>query len=501
MGSRSLPLCSIILMMVMSTAPTIVSGGSVSNLSVSIYDESPEMDVDAFVMVQGTFHTILFDVGQGNTILVVLYEGGAPPSTRNVSNYYEFEYTASGGFKDKSYGSYIDPVRSSRDVGKVTFCVAMDPSVSIAKWTLRIDVDGNPETTKSISMRKMTVGLTLSQPEFVFRIDPFIAKNSTSDQSFRTVNGGNVPVTYSMRLDRLVNEIKISSLDGTVHRAETRLHSVTVAIPKHSPEKIEVKGILRADVPKSILKLTGSVALQTSIEQIVNIRVIIAHPGYEVINLGDGKVIIQYETSKNMKYGDVLTLRTYYAGRASVTLSYQAIDLKAKDTRLNGSATEPPLTCQLSEVSEVSVDIVVTATRDQVSAKLKYHIESSDGTIRYDFETGVLVGSSSTPQSGMPIPGISWMGLAFVVGIVAFIVAFIIFSKLRAKKGPKVSRRPKKKQSRADEDERQKKDKKEPRKEKGKRKIDPKRRKKLEHRRKRWLEKHEKKVRRKALRR
>jgi hypothetical protein len=495
-------------MMPLASSPC--ASADVSNLSITIADETPLMDGVAFVMVQGMFHTIRFNVGQGSALTIMLHEGGSPPSTKNVSNYYEFEYTSAGGFKDKSYGQFIDPSKCSRDVGSAKFYVAVDPSVSIAGWTLRIDVDGIPELSASVSMKRMTVGLALSQPEFVFRVDPFTPKNTTSEQSFNTENQGNVPVGYSMKLDKLSVMIAVSSMDGTVHRGEKRSHTVSATVPRYSPQKIDVKGTLKAEVPKTLLKLTGTVALQTVIEQVIDIHIIIAHPGYDVVNLGDGKVVIQYEKSRIAKYGDVLTLRTYYTGRIGVELKLTASDLEVKDTRLNYNSSSPPLVFPLSESAEQIVDVVVTPVKDDVSAIMKYHIESSDGTIVYDLTTTVAVSASPIPYGQEPLPMLSIAGLAFVLGVILLIIAFLVVSRRRESRSQRRSKKGKRKPVKKDDDATptkglaasQGKTRKEPEKVTIKKKrIDPKRQRKLERRRKRWLESHEKKVRRRSLKR
>ena len=500
--------CSVLIIAAMPFASPDCVSAAVSNLSITIGDEAPLMDGDAFVMVQGTFHTIRFDVGQGSALTVILHEGGSPPSTKNVSNYYEFEYTSAGGFKDKSYDQFIDPAKCSRDVGSAKFYAAVDPSVSITGWTLKIDVDGTAELSSQISMRRMTVGLSLSQPEFVFRVDPFTAKNTTSEQSFRSVNEGNVPVGYSMKLDRMVNLITVSSMDGPVHRGETRYHSIKVTVPKYSPQKIDVKGTLKAEVPAALLKLTGTVALQTVIEQVINIQVIIAHPGYDVINLGDGKVVIQYEKSRIAKYGDVLTLKTYYTGRVDVELRFTVSDLQVKDTRLNFNSTSQPLSYHLSEGSEQIVDVVVTPVKDDVTATLRYHIETTDGTIVYEFTTTVAVSASPIPYGEEPLPMLSIAGLAFVVGVVLLVIAFIVLSRRRESRAQRGSKKGKRKPTATGDDTipvkgwaaSQGKSTKGPGNAAGKKKrMDPKKQRKLERRRKRWLASHEKKVRRRSV--
>ena len=497
MGFRLTNMLPVLIIVAAVIALSPCALGAVSNLTVGVADELPAKDGDAFVMVQGTFHTVQFDVGSSNAITVVIHEGSSPPATRNVTNYYEFEYTPGGGFKDKAYGTFIDPVRCSRSAGSAKFFVAVDPSVNIGGWTIRIDVDGSPDASSAISMRQITVGLALSQPVFVFRVDPFTPKNSTSEQSFRTVNEGNVPVTYSIRYDKLASLISISSMDGLVHRGETRYHTVKATIPKYSPQKIDITGTLRAEVPKEVLKLTGTVTLQTSIEQTIGIRLVIAHPGYDVLNLGNGKVVVQYETTRIIKYGDLLTLITYYTGKASATLSYTVSDLEVKGTRFNWNDSKPPLTISLSELSEQTVEVAVTPVKDDVTAKVRYHIESSDGAVKYDFETRVVVSASSAPRQGNP-DEMSLAGFVFVIGIVVFVIALIIKGRRDTAKASKNTKRRKRPSGAAPKVSQVSGKRTVP---KTKRKLDPRKQRKLDRRRRRWLESHERKVRRRAMKR
>jgi len=492
--------CLIAMMLIVPVHHCETVAGTVSNLSIYVGDEEPMTDGDAFVMIQGMFHTIRFDIGSGGDILVILYSGDTPPSVKNESNYYEFEYSDGGGFRDRNYGQFLDPGKCSRGIGDISFYVALDPSVSISDWTLKIDVNGNTEYSARIVVKRLTIGLTLSQPEFIFRIDPFTASNMTSEQELRSVNEGNVPVIYSITLDKLSNMVSVSSMDGIVHRKETRYHSVRVSVPKYSPRRIDIVGTFKAEVPAALLKLTGSVALRTSIEQIVNIRILVAHPGYEIINLGDGKIVIQYEKSRVAKYGDVITLRTYYTGRVDVELRFTQTYLEIKDIRLNFNSTSQPLKYSLSETSEQMVDLVVTPIKDDVTASLRYYIESADGTIRYEFTTSIGVGRSSIPYPGESPPILSVAGIIFVAGAILFIAVLLIITRKKDKK--KQSRTSLKKRNEKVSDQSSV-ERKRPKgsKERPKEKLDRKRLKKLERRRARWLKKHEVRVRRRAMKR
>lgn len=467
---------------------------SVSDLKVGIGDEPPVMEGDAFVMLQGVFHSLSFDVSQGDRLTLSLYAGDRPPAVKNISNYYEFEYTGTGGFVDLMYGTYIDRSKSSRDVGRAKFYAAVDPSVAITAWTLRIDVDGRTELVHPIAMKRVKVGLTLSQPEFVFQVDPFTPKNSTSEQSFRTVNAGNIPVMYTVTFDRMTPRISISGMDGLVHPDETRYHSVSVSIPQYAPQRIQVTARLRADVPASLLKLTGTVSLKTSIEQFISVTILVAHPGYDIIDLGGGKVVIQYEKTRVMEYGEVLTLRTYYTGRVGVSLGVDLVDLQMKDSRLDGASADEPFTMHLSETRESTVEIVITPIRDGVDAKVKYHIESEDGTIVHDFETTVIVGAGPPQDGSGQMPGASLVGLMFILGFFSVMLLLMLIGRARRKH-----------RSRSREEDTE--EKASPDRKKGKRatrprrKMDPRRKRRLDRRRRQWIEKHERKVRKAASKR
>lgn len=432
------------------------SGSDLQGLKINIDGESEQTEGGKKRLVSGVFQNVQFDVGGGGKVELVLYQGtGNPPTERSIANYYHFVWNESGTdtylWRDAEWNysknpkckplcpsPYIKPARGQRPSGSVLFFIGLDGIAAGGEWTLVGGIVGEPtpKVKETIQVDQFRLSITKSEPSIVFEIPPFTGSQNSSALPVRIDNDGNVP--FSLTAVQHCPGIDVAANGtGLMHIGEySRQMYVSVKITPRAPARIACYISVTATLPTGILVTGGAVTFEPAAEQPVDVLVLIARPGFNVVDCG--AMVFQVKEHFTIKVAETVHLQMFASGRVTANLFWELAKPDYADVSeilLAGGPTGQPIVLPLSEVEggELEIRMTIKPKIDNVDIDLKFLAQQQGGSARCEFKVKIVVLAEPDilgAVAASPVT-LSIVGAAIVGTVAILIFAYVTAGRRR----------------------------------------------------------------------
>lgn len=432
------------------------SGSDLQGLKINIDGESEQTEGGKKRLVSGVFQNVEFDVGGGGKVELVLYQGtGNPPAQRSIANYYRFVWNESGAdtylWRDTEWNyskhdkckptcpsPYIKPARSQRPSGSILFYVGVDGIAATGEWTLAGGIAGEPtpKVRETILVAQFRLSYTKSEPSIVFEIPPFTGSQNSSALPVRIDNDGNVPFVLTAA-PVCPGLVVIANNTGLMHIGEySRQIFVSVQITPRAPARISCFISVTAKLVTGILVTGGAITFEPEAEQTVDVLVLIARPGFNVVDCGS--MVFQVKDQFTIKVAESVHLQMFASGRVTANLFWEVVKPDFADVTeilLAGGPAGQPMVLPLTESQggELEIRMTVRPKVDNVDIDLNFLAQEQGGSARCSFKVKIVVLAEPDILGAVvasPIT-LSIVGAAIVGTVALLIFAYITAGRRR----------------------------------------------------------------------
>jgi len=422
---------------------TVIATDNVA-IDISMLQGEKQTRFNRPVIVAGVWHYVNITTDQNmDEFTIRLYKGVTlPTGNKNETNYYEWKYDKNNAtvWNDISgYGvDYIKRDYCVKNGDTYSFCVGVkDTLPNIAgyceNWTMEVYNNGNKLHSEGVVIETPEVGYSQYHiPGYInFYVDPFTKMDASGNDFFKIGNKGNIPLYVNIDSTRYSN-IEISDLNKKFLPGENRTLYVTLHSESWPPGIKEKNVELNASCPKSyFVETNATIAFQNSfVIDVPQLKIYVGHSNYEIIEIGDTGIILQYVKKLDMSEGEIKDINAYVSGNGAVSLDVSTdkenvILLKLFD---GSTETSSPISFTSTSNSERTITVKIEAISEGKTGEIRYNLTTGGKT--YNYTTQITIGPPASHETGTSVSSVSIVQIIVII-LVLLVVMYMVLSYVR----------------------------------------------------------------------
>ncbi|MCK4718934.1 MAG: hypothetical protein KAT70_09715, partial [Thermoplasmata archaeon] len=390
--------------------------------------------------------------------------------TANHTTSYHFVMNDTG-FYDEDYDMFLNASLCNSTADNITFGISVDTIAGIAVedkyntnvswvpiglWEMVITVDGAEVHSDTIQVIYSELVYGRSTDDIVIRAEPYstmegeLLKGRQLDANqgaAKITNTGNVPFKLQADFGAYEPYFNATNTSLIVYPGEAVEPYIYLLPAEWSPRADDFQVDLTA-MPTGGISQQATVVLNSSYNAPLNVRIEVRLAGYEILDLGDGSIVLQYMKGPiALGYDVESNLDIYLSGTKVLDLSLKEVNITITNIEWKGSKYTPeslPLITLTNDTNDSVEQISITLKGEPgTTGFLIYDLESQDGTLsgnastEFQTEQAPWVPPTEEDNNFLQTP----LGLAVVgggIGIFLLIMLLYASSRMKSKKGRKV---------------------------------------------------------------
>lgn len=368
-------------------------------MDISIIGQPAQFDKQKPILVAGLWHTVSFDglTEDTGTVILTMYQGSSVPTTRDNTNYYQWQYKKTDTDQWQTLNTYAEGTIKTEECkqtdNSITFCIGipdyLPDIISYSEdWTVELTISGNTIYEESFSLEKPTRGFAKSRGDYLsFSVDPFSQMQASASDYITLKNTGNVPLDISINYKQLDNLLTYSDSSFQIPAHSKQNYKLVLHSLSWRPQQIQQKGTATASVSSTYLldqEVSGTaVELQTALVlDVPTINIFVGHNNFELTTLDPVTGFsFQHQRRISMHEGETRTVNAYLSGDGSATVSIETnTNITLLQITKNGEQTEFPITVESSNAEEQTISLKIKALSENKDGIIVYTVKTDEGT-------------------------------------------------------------------------------------------------------------------------